>query len=76
MASLQYPYCPTHITKPKEMRRLYLCLLPPDCIFAVPRNYKLLAVPLYELHGNERSYGMAIAGLPQLLSRFSFVYDD
>ena len=37
--------------------------------FAVPRNYKLVAAPLFELYDNSPGYGPIIASLPQLLSR-------
>merc|ERR1711894_514129 len=40
----QYPYIPAHITKPKEHKRLFLVQLPEK----VPRNYKLVAAPLFE----------------------------
>ena len=30
-----YPYCPAHITKPKEIKKLYLVPLPEKCFFAV-----------------------------------------
>lgn len=36
----------------------------------VPRNAKLIAVPLFELHENAARYGPIIAALPHLLSRF------
>jgi cleavage and polyadenylation specificity factor subunit 5 len=35
----------------------------------VPKNLKLLAVPLFELFQNER-YGSVIGSVPQVLSRF------
>ena len=35
----------------------------------VPKNLKLLAVPLFELYQNER-YGKVIASVPVCLSRF------
>ena len=38
--------------------------------FAVPRNYKLVAAPLFELYDNSPGYGPIIASLPQLLSRY------
>ncbi len=40
--------------------------------FAVPKNYKLLAVPMFELYDNMARYGAQIASLPFLLSRVSF----
>ena len=30
-----YPYCPAHITKPKEIKKLYIVPLPEKCFFAV-----------------------------------------
>ena len=43
-------------------------------MFAVPRNYKLVAAPLFELYDNSNGYGPVISTLPQNLSRFSYVY--
>ena len=38
-------------------------------MFAVPRNHKLVAAPLFELYENATGYGPVIACLPQVLSR-------
>ena len=46
--------------------------LPERCYFAVPKNLKLLAVPLFELFDNTQRYGHVIAAIPQNLSRFHF----
>ena len=70
----QYPYVPAHITKPKEHKRLFLVQLSADAYFAVPKNYKLVAAPLFELYDNSQGYGPIIASLPQNLSRFNFIY--
>lgn len=70
----QYPYIPAHITRPKEHKRLYVVQLPEKALFSVPRNYKLVAAPLFELYDNSTGYGPVIASLPQVLSRFNFVY--
>ena len=70
----QYPYVPPHITKPKEHRKLFLVQLPEKSYFAVPRNYKLVAAPLFELYDNSQGYGPIISSLPQALGRFSFIY--
>ena len=43
-------------------------------VFAVPRNLKLLAVPLFELYDNPQRYGPIISNLPQFLSRFHWMY--
>ncbi|KAI4470979.1 pre-mrna cleavage factor im 25kd subunit [Holotrichia oblita] len=42
--------------------------------FAVPKNYKLVAAPLFELYDNSQGYGPIISSLPQALCRFQFIY--
>ncbi|XP_065838919.1 cleavage and polyadenylation specificity factor subunit 5-like [Oscarella lobularis] len=69
----QYPYVPAHVSKPKEHKQLLLVQLPEKALFAVPKNYKLVAAPLFELYDNAQSYGPIISTLPQGLSRFSFI---
>ncbi|KAH3776296.1 cleavage and polyadenylation specificity factor subunit 5-like [Dreissena polymorpha] len=71
----QYPYVPAHITRPKEHKKLFLVQLPEKALFAVPRNYKLVAAPLFELYDNSTGYGPIISTLPQTLSRFDFNYN-
>jgi len=70
----QYPYIPPHITKPKEHKRLFLVQLHEKALFAVPKNYKLVAAPLFELYDNSQGYGPIISSLPQALCRFNFIY--
>ncbi|KAJ1336383.1 hypothetical protein BSLG_007167 [Batrachochytrium salamandrivorans] len=57
------------IMRPKEMRKIYLIHLPEK----MPKNMKLLAVPLFELYDNAARYGPHLTTLPHLLSRFNFV---
>lgn len=70
----QYPYIPAHSSHPKEHKKLFLIVLPEKALFSVPRNYKLVAAPLFELFDNSAGYGPVIASLPQVLSRFNFIY--
>ena len=72
--SPQYPYIPPHCTHPKEHKKLLIVQLPEKTMFHVPRNYKLVAAPLFELYDNSAGYGPVIANLPQNLSRFTFIY--
>eukprot|EP01088_Endostelium_zonatum_P014588 TRINITY_DN3262_c0_g1_i1.p1 TRINITY_DN3262_c0_g1~~TRINITY_DN3262_c0_g1_i1.p1 ORF type:complete len:340 (+),score=115.51 TRINITY_DN3262_c0_g1_i1:147-1022(+) len=72
--TLFYPYIPPHITKPKELKKLYLIVLPESFMFDVPKNLQLLAVPIFDLYDNGKKYGPVISSLPQLLGRFNFVY--
>ncbi|KAJ3218240.1 hypothetical protein HDU67_006349 [Dinochytrium kinnereticum] len=70
-----YPYIPAHITKPKEMKKIYLVHLPERKLLSVPKNMRLLAVPLFELYDNAARYGPQLSALAHLLSRFNFVYN-
>ncbi|RVW81206.1 Pre-mRNA cleavage factor Im 25 kDa subunit 2 [Vitis vinifera] len=70
--TIMYPYCPPHITKPKECKKLFIVHLSEREYFAVPKNLKLLAVPLFELYDNVQRYGPVISTIPQQLSRFQF----
>lgn len=38
----------------------------------VPRNFKLIAVPLFELYDHASKYGPVISAIPMLLSRLQF----
>eukprot|EP01059_Diplonema_ambulator_P020319 TRINITY_DN3406_c0_g1_i1.p1 TRINITY_DN3406_c0_g1~~TRINITY_DN3406_c0_g1_i1.p1 ORF type:complete len:200 (+),score=40.69 TRINITY_DN3406_c0_g1_i1:120-719(+) len=69
--ALMYPYVPPHVTKPKEVKKLYLVNLPSKMNFAIPRNYKILAVPLFELYENTKRYGAVLSSLPQCLARYN-----
>lgn len=42
--------------------------------FAVPKNLKLLAVPLFEMYDNPQRYGPIISSIPQFLGRMQFIY--
>ncbi|XP_047057042.1 uncharacterized protein LOC124663375 [Lolium rigidum] len=70
--TVMYPYCPPHIAKPKECKKLFIVHLTEKEYFAVPRNLKLLAVPLFELYDNVQWYGPVISTIPQQLSKFQF----
>lgn len=70
--NIMYPYIPPHIERPKEVRNLYLVHLPEKCYFSVPMNYKLIAVPLFEIYDHIQRYGPVIASIPQMLSRLHF----
>ncbi|XP_047945433.1 pre-mRNA cleavage factor Im 25 kDa subunit 1 isoform X2 [Salvia hispanica] len=70
--SVLYPYLPPNIKWPKECTKLYLVKLPPSRRFIVPKNSRLLAIPLCQLHENDETYGPIISGVPQLLSKYSF----
>ena len=42
----------------------------------MPKNMKLLAVPLFELYENNARYGPQLAAIPHLLSRYNFEFVD
>ncbi|KAJ0089742.1 pre-mRNA cleavage factor Im 25 kDa subunit 1 [Pistacia vera] len=70
--TLLFPYLPPNVKRPKECTKLFLVKLPVSQKFIVPNNMKLLAVPLCQIHDNQKTYGPVISGVPQLLSKFSF----
>ncbi|XP_004513457.1 pre-mRNA cleavage factor Im 25 kDa subunit 1 isoform X2 [Cicer arietinum] len=70
--TLMYPFLPPNVKHPKECTKLFLVKLPESRRFTVPRNMKLLSVPLCQIHENHKTYGPIISRIPQLLSKFSF----
>ncbi|KAI3443601.1 hypothetical protein Pfo_000266 [Paulownia fortunei] len=70
--ALLYPFLPPNTKRPKECTKLFLVKLPASRRFIVPRNCRLLAVPLCQIHNNAKTYGPVISGVAQLLSKFSF----
>lgn len=71
-----YPYLPPHSTRPKECKKLYLLQLPEKRVLSVPKNMKLLAVPLFELYDNTARYGPQLSAIPHYLSRFRWEFVD
>lgn len=71
-----YPFLPAHCTRPKELKKLYFIHLPPTKILSVPKNMKLLAVPLFELYDNTARYGPQLSAIPHYLSRYRFEFVD
>ncbi|KAL0333739.1 UNVERIFIED_CONTAM: Pre-cleavage factor Im subunit [Sesamum angustifolium] len=51
--TLLYPYLPPNTKRPKECIKLFLVKLPTSRRFIVPKNFRLLAVPLCQLHDND-----------------------
>ncbi|KAF8966083.1 nucleotide hydrolase-domain-containing protein, partial [Flammula alnicola] len=68
--TFMYPFIPAHITKPKECKKLFLVQMPEKKVLAVPKNMKLLAIPLFELYDNAARYGPQLSAIPHLLSRY------
>lgn len=44
-------------------------------VLSVPKNMKLLAVPLFELYDNSARYGAQLSTIAHLLSRYEFIYE-
>jgi len=74
--TFMYPFIPGHISRPKECKKLYLVQLPRSKVLCVPKNMRIVAVPLYELYDNTNKYGPQLAAIPHLLSRFNFQFVD
>ncbi|KAM0793253.1 hypothetical protein ACM66B_000715 [Microbotryomycetes sp. NB124-2] len=65
-----YPYMPIHVSTPKEVKTIFLVDLPEHAVLHVPKNMKLVALPLFELYDNAIRYGPALAAIPHLLSKY------
>jgi cleavage and polyadenylation specificity factor subunit 5 len=89
--TFMYPFIPAHVTRPKECKKLYYIQLPQQSLYilsvnemaltrtevlSVPKNMKLLAVPLFELYDNTPRYGPQLSAIPHLLSRYNFEFVD
>ena len=74
--TFMYPYLPPHVTRPKECKKLYFIQLPKKRVLSVPKNMKLLAVPLFELYDNTQRYGPQLSALPHYLSRYRWEFVD
>ena len=61
---------------PRRPGAVFACQLPDTAMFAVPRNLKLLAVPLFELYANENRYGAIVASVPHHVSRFNLNLEE
>jgi cleavage and polyadenylation specificity factor subunit 5 len=70
--TLMHPFLPPNVKHPKECTKLFLVKLPESRRFTVPKNMKLLSVPLCQIRENQKTYGPIISAVPQLLSKFSF----
>lgn len=64
-----FPYLPPHITRPKEVKKVFVVPLPEKAFFEVAQKQALVAVPLFELYGNPGKFGAVAASLPAALSR-------
>ncbi|KAK5456023.1 hypothetical protein LTS15_005342 [Exophiala xenobiotica] len=71
-----YPFLPAHVSRPKELKKLYFIHLPPNKVLSVPKNMKLLAVPLFELYDNTARYGPQLSAIPHYLSKYRFEFVD
>lgn len=74
--TFMYPYLPPHVTRPKECKKLYFIQLPKAKVLSVPKNMKLLAVPLFELYDNTARYGPQLSAIPHYLSKYRWEFVD
>nr|POE86651.1 pre-mrna cleavage factor im 25 kda subunit 2 [Quercus suber]POE87646.1 pre-mrna cleavage factor im 25 kda subunit 2 [Quercus suber] len=74
--TFMYPYLPPHVSRPKELKKLYFIQLPKSKVLSVPKNMKLLAVPLFELYDNTGRYGPQLSAIPHYLSRYRWEFVD
>ncbi|XP_040860736.1 cleavage factor CFIM-25-like protein isoform X5 [Glycine max] len=55
--TLMYPFIPPNVKKPKECTKVFLVKLPESRKFIVPKNMRVLAVPLCQVHENHKGEG-------------------
>lgn len=72
------PYCPVHISSPKEIEKWYLLILPPTCSFRIHPKYDLQAAAFYDLQDATLTsiYGQQLPLIPTLTSRFTIIPED
>lgn len=68
-----FPYCPVHVTTPKEIEKWYLVLLPEGGSLGLSPKYNLTAVPFYDLQDNSKDFGKQLSTIPLLVSRFNII---
>ncbi|KAJ1437155.1 NUDIX hydrolase-like domain superfamily [Sesbania bispinosa] len=56
--TLMYPFLPPNVKQPKECTKLFLVKLPESRKFIVPKNLRLLSVPLCQVHENHKVWTM------------------
>lgn len=77
-----YPYLPPHITKPKELVKIYLITLPRRRILQCPRNLgTIFPMSIYDIQQHKSHSGglrgssqMLLHSVPLLISQFNFQY--
>lgn len=70
--TFMYPYLPAHIKMPKEIKEIFMVELPAKKVFGVPKNWRLIALPLMEMYDNQQKYGPIISSIPHLVSRYDY----
>ncbi|KAJ1439886.1 NUDIX hydrolase-like domain superfamily [Sesbania bispinosa] len=76
--TLMYPFLPPNIKQPKECTKLFLVKLPESRKFIVPKNLRLLSVPLCQVHENHKVWTMDLhqSWKVSRVSRHSIWYTD
>lgn len=73
---IQLPKSSMSIPSPKPQSRPRADGIRVAEVLSVPKNMKLLAVPLFELYDNTARYGPQLSAIPHLLSRYNFEFVD
>merc|ERR1711941_140057 len=64
-----YPYLPSHVSSPKETIKIYIIQLPEKCVFSIPENQTIVAVPIFDFFDNAIQWGNVFSSIPTALSR-------
>merc|ERR1712224_44868 len=68
-----FPYIPPHVSKTKEILKIYIVQLPEKCVLSTPENQTIVAVPIFDLFDNSIQWGTLLANIPVILSRLNLV---
>merc|ERR1712113_92633 len=65
------PYLPPHVSKVKEVFKLYFVQLPEVASFSISKNQNVIAVPIFDLFDNAFQWGNVFVSIPGFLSRLN-----
>ena len=69
------PYCPAHVSMPKEIEEWYIVRLPEKAKLRVLSKYEPVCVSFYFLQGGAKVVGEQLAQIPTLLSRYNLTQE-
>lgn len=69
------PYCPVHISTPKEVEEWYVVRLPERAKLYISSKYDLRMTSFYDLQSGADRFGEQLSKIPVLISRFNLIQE-